>query len=110
MEIELKKQKDILSHQAHHDALTGLPNRTLFQDKLKQSIEFSKRKKTKTALLFIDLDGFKAIDLAAEREDKKKAVVALSLHDLQSVATTDIVELITYADHKQVMLIFVPRK
>ncbi|MAD41819.1 MAG: hypothetical protein CL623_05455 [Arcobacter sp.] len=62
MEIELKKQKDILSHQAHHDALTGLPNRTLFQDKLKQSIEFSKRKKTKTALLFIDLDHFKEIN------------------------------------------------
>ena len=62
MEITLKKQKDILSHQAHHDALTGLPNRILFQDRLEQSIQSSKRKKTKTALLFIDLDHFKEIN------------------------------------------------
>jgi len=62
MELELKKQKDIFIHQAHHDALTGLPNRVLFQDRLEQSIQSSKRKRTKTALLFIDLDHFKEIN------------------------------------------------
>lgn len=62
MEIAIKKQKDILIYQAHHDSLTGLPNRILFHDRLSLSIQTSKRNKTKTALLFIDLDHFKEIN------------------------------------------------
>jgi len=61
-EEELKKQKDILAHQAHHDALTGLPNRLLFNDRLGQAIEKAKRHESKVALLFIDLDHFKEIN------------------------------------------------
>jgi len=61
-EEELKKQKDILAHQAHHDALTGLPNRVLFNDRLEQAIEKAKRHESKVALLFIDLDHFKEIN------------------------------------------------
>ncbi|WP_229860196.1 putative bifunctional diguanylate cyclase/phosphodiesterase [Candidatus Sulfurimonas baltica] len=52
----------MLDHQAHHDALTGLPNRVLFNDRLSQAIEKSKRNKLKLALLFIDLDHFKEIN------------------------------------------------
>lgn len=59
---ELEEQKDILFHQAHHDILTGLPNRVLFNDRLKQGIEISKRNNTKLALFFIDLDHFKEIN------------------------------------------------
>ena len=59
---ELREQKNILNHQAHHDALTGLPNRTLFNDRLIHAIEEAKRKKSKFALLFIDLDHFKEIN------------------------------------------------
>ena len=62
IENELKKQKDILHHQAHHDALTGLPNRLLFSDKLEQTIQKAKRNNSKIALLFIDLDHFKEIN------------------------------------------------
>lgn len=61
-ESELKIQKDNLEHQAHHDALTGLPNRLLFNDRLEQSIERCKRYNKKLALLFIDLDRFKEIN------------------------------------------------
>ncbi len=61
-EKELKKQKDILDHQAHHDALTNLPNRALFNDRLEQGIEKAKRNKKSMALLFIDLDHFKEIN------------------------------------------------
>lgn len=61
-EYELEEQKDTLYYQAHHDALTGLPNRTLFQDRLEQAIEKAKRNKSKIALLFIDLDHFKEIN------------------------------------------------
>jgi diguanylate cyclase (GGDEF)-like protein/PAS domain S-box-containing protein len=61
-ESELKKQKDILAHQAYHDALTGLPNRLLFNDRLEQNIERIKRSGNKLALFFIDLDHFKEIN------------------------------------------------
>src|SRR5581483_10576434 len=47
---------------AHHDLLTGLPNRTLFQDRLQQAIAAAKRMQTRIAVLFIDLDRFKSIN------------------------------------------------
>lgn len=47
---------------AHHDALTGLPNRILAQEKAKEILTHTKCEKDKTALLFIDLDGFKTIN------------------------------------------------
>ena len=59
---EIKKQKDVLYDQAHHDALTGLPNRVLFNDRLEHGIEQAKRHKTEIALFFIDLDHFKQIN------------------------------------------------
>jgi diguanylate cyclase (GGDEF)-like protein/PAS domain S-box-containing protein len=62
IENKLAQQKDILHYQAHHDALTGLPNRTLFQDRLEQAIAKAKRNNSKVALLFIDLDHFKEIN------------------------------------------------
>ncbi len=61
-ENELLEQKSILNYQAHHDDLTGLPNRVLFHDRLTQSIEKAKRNNSKIALLFIDLDNFKEIN------------------------------------------------
>ncbi|WP_373001416.1 putative bifunctional diguanylate cyclase/phosphodiesterase [Sulfurimonas sp.] len=62
MQNELLDQKDILEHQATHDTLTGLPNRTLFNDRLEQSIQKAKRNGTNIALFFIDLDHFKEIN------------------------------------------------
>jgi len=59
---EIKRQKGILHHQAHHDALTGLPNRVLFEDRLEQAIKKAKRSFKKIAVLFIDLDNFKKIN------------------------------------------------
>ncbi|MEA3372404.1 MAG: EAL domain-containing protein [Campylobacterota bacterium] len=61
-EEKLLEQKNILNHQAHHDTLTELPNRALFNDRLEQGIEKAKRNKTNLALLFIDLDHFKQIN------------------------------------------------
>jgi diguanylate cyclase (GGDEF)-like protein len=58
----LIKQKEELDHQAHHDALTQLPNRLLFSDRLEQGIAKAKRNNSKLALLFIDLDHFKEIN------------------------------------------------
>jgi diguanylate cyclase (GGDEF)-like protein/PAS domain S-box-containing protein len=58
----LLEQAKQLEHQAHHDALTNLPNRTLFRDRLQQAIFHSKRNDKKFALFFIDLDRFKQIN------------------------------------------------
>lgn len=51
-----------LAHQAHHDALTGLPNRILFNELLSQTLAQARRKKSMLAVLFLDLDHFKLIN------------------------------------------------
>lgn len=63
---------------AFYDPLTGLENRRLFKDRLEQSIKQVRRNKTKMALLFIDLDGFKHINdtLGHDAGDELLVVVA----------------------------------
>jgi diguanylate cyclase (GGDEF)-like protein/PAS domain S-box-containing protein len=51
-----------LVHQALHDSLTGLPNRALLMDRLRQVLARSARHPSLTAVVFIDLDGFKDIN------------------------------------------------
>lgn len=57
-----KRDEERIRFQANYDMLTGLPNRTLFHDRLEQALTASKRHGAKVALMFIDLDGFKAIN------------------------------------------------
>ena len=59
---ELKKSQKRLIHIAHHDALTNLPNRILFQQQLERAMQRADRRDRKVALLFIDLDRFKNIN------------------------------------------------
>ena len=51
-----------IRHLAYHDALTGLPNRTLFMDRIDQAISRAKRESGKFAILYIDIDHFKVIN------------------------------------------------
>jgi diguanylate cyclase (GGDEF)-like protein/PAS domain S-box-containing protein len=51
-----------MAHSAQHDLLTGLPNRTLLNDRVSQAIAFAQRHRKKAAVLFLDLDGFKHIN------------------------------------------------
>lgn len=78
---ELRAQKNILDYQAHHDSLTGLPNRILFSDRLEQAITKAKRQKTEFAVLFIDLDRFKQINdsLGHSIGDKVLQIIAKRL-------------------------------
>ena len=57
-----KESQQHITHLATHDALTGLPNRTLLQDRIQQVIAHDRRQRARTALLFIDLDQFKTIN------------------------------------------------
>jgi diguanylate cyclase (GGDEF)-like protein len=59
---ERKALEDELVHRSLHDQLTGLPNRFLFQDRLKHALDRGHREDTPTCVLIIDLDGFKAIN------------------------------------------------
>ncbi|ACZ41363.1 diguanylate cyclase/phosphodiesterase with PAS/PAC and GAF sensor(s) [Thermobaculum terrenum ATCC BAA-798] len=57
-----KKLEDKLAYQAFHDALTGLPNRALFMDRLKGALARAKRYNSCCAVLFLDLDRFKHVN------------------------------------------------
>jgi diguanylate cyclase (GGDEF)-like protein/PAS domain S-box-containing protein len=59
---QAEKQRQTERQLAYHDMLTGLPNRQLFHDRLSEALTNSYRNLKKTALLFIDLDGFKAVN------------------------------------------------
>ena len=61
-ERQLRDNEARLRHQAHHDALTGLPNRVLFHDRLDHAMRKAHRTNTKVAVLFLDLDRFKNIN------------------------------------------------
>ncbi len=57
-----KQQQHMLELMAHYDPLTGLPNRTLFADRLLHAIAHSRREKSLLAICFLDLDGFKPVN------------------------------------------------
>jgi diguanylate cyclase (GGDEF)-like protein/PAS domain S-box-containing protein len=57
-----KQQLRQLDRIAHFDALTGLPNRTLLADRLQQAIAHSERHNQSLAVVYLDLDGFKAVN------------------------------------------------
>jgi diguanylate cyclase (GGDEF)-like protein/hemerythrin-like metal-binding protein/PAS domain S-box-containing protein len=59
---QLVKRQQILEVEANHDALTGLPNRRLLQDRLEQAIQRSKRGGHVLAVCYLDLDGFKLVN------------------------------------------------
>lgn len=66
-QLELSKQQaesvaSRMQYHAHHDALTGLPNRILLNDRIMRELAHARRQQTNVALLFLDLDRFKIIN------------------------------------------------
>ena len=62
MILQLNSARERARHLATHDQLTGLANRSLFQDRLSQAMSAARRGRHKLAVMFMDLDGFKGIN------------------------------------------------
>jgi diguanylate cyclase (GGDEF)-like protein len=60
--VERKRIERLLAHQALHDELTGLPNRTLFGDRLRLALSRLDRTESCLAVMLLDVDGFKAVN------------------------------------------------
>ncbi|HEY9147744.1 MAG TPA: diguanylate cyclase [Gammaproteobacteria bacterium] len=59
---ERKAMEEQIQHMAHYDALTELPNRALFSDRLEQAMRRAERDRNEIAVLFVDLDRFKPVN------------------------------------------------
>ncbi|MBF0621220.1 MAG: EAL domain-containing protein [Magnetococcales bacterium] len=92
---EALQQKDILAEklrqQAEYDALTGLPNRALFHDRLKQAVLLCERNKNVGALLFIDLDRFKWVNDTLGHKAGDQLLIDVSQRLCHCVRRTDTV-------------------
>jgi len=87
----MERQKD-LHHIANHDALTGLPNRMMLNDRLAQEIKKNERLKDKVLLVvFIDLDGFKAVNDTFGHDAGDEVLIQAAKRFTQSVRASDTV-------------------
>lgn len=88
---ERKKNEQLINHMAYHDALTDLPNRILFHERLIDILQSAKKKNDTFALLFIDLDRFKNINDTLGHRMGDLLLMAVSKRLLYSVAKEHIV-------------------
>ena len=87
---ERKRLEDELRHQAFHDALTGLANRALFEDRLSHALARVRRSHLSLAVVFLDLDDFKTINdsLGHVRGDELLRAVAIRIQETLRPADT----------------------
>lgn len=88
---EHKRAEERSRHLAHHDSLTGLPNRLLFHDRLAQEIALAKRSSRQFALLFLDLDKFKAVNDSLGHNAGDELLKAVATRIRQQVRESDTV-------------------
>ena len=76
---------------ATHDALTGLPNRFMFNELLNQAMQSARRYPREIAVMFIDLDGFKQINDSLGHEAGDKLLQELAIRFRQALRSSDVV-------------------
>jgi diguanylate cyclase (GGDEF)-like protein/PAS domain S-box-containing protein len=75
---ERRRYEDALTHEAHHDALTGLPNRRLFEDVLNEKLYSASLDDSPHALFYLDLDRFKLINDTCGHQAGDRVLIELS--------------------------------
>ncbi len=88
---KVQETRDELHYQALHDPLTGLPNRTLFMDRMHHAIARAARRGTPMSVLYLDLDGFKAVNDTRGHEAGDDVLVAVASHLKRSLRAEDAV-------------------
>ena len=88
---ERKALEESLAHRASHDALTGLPNRSLLTERLAQALSRAERKGWRVVLLFMDLDNFKVVNDSMGHEAGDRLLVAVAERLRRAVRPEDTV-------------------
>ena len=88
---ERKRMEQQLNYMATHDALTGLPNRLMFNQLLNQAIRSAQRHKRQLAVFFIDLDRFKAINDSLGHEAGDRLLKEMAKRFKKSLRAVDVV-------------------
>jgi diguanylate cyclase (GGDEF)-like protein len=89
--VDARQTREELRILAYHDTLTGLPNRNLLQDRLGVAIAHARRQSTRLAVLFLDLDDFKAVNDSFGHAFGDRVLVALADRVRASVRAGDTV-------------------
>src|SRR5260370_4500 len=90
--IDITQRKNAerqIVHQAYHDALTGLPNRMLFYDRLTQALNLARRDERGLAVLFLDLDQFKLVNDTLGHAAGDRLLVEIARRLQNTVRNTD---------------------
>ena len=87
--IDRKQAETELARLAHYDALTGIPNRLLFNDRLDRALQRAVRGDYPFALLYVDLDGFKAVNDSHGHDVGDKLVQGIAQRLNQCIRRTD---------------------
>jgi diguanylate cyclase (GGDEF)-like protein/PAS domain S-box-containing protein len=88
---ELKEAEARVTHMAYHDALTGLPNRELFQESLLLAVERARRDQTSIGVLYLDLDNFKHLNDTLGHHAGDQLLVGLAERLRRSTRDVDLV-------------------
>lgn len=89
--LELNTQRQYLHEVAHHDALTGLPNRILLEDRIEQALISVRRDKAEIAVMLVDLDDFKPVNDKYGHDIGDKLLQECSARMLTCIRETDTV-------------------
>ncbi len=85
----IKENEERLEELAHFDQLTGLPNRLLFHDRLRSSMARTRRQKSYLVVMYVDLDGFKAVNDTLGHEAGDQLLVRAATHLRASIRDDD---------------------
>jgi diguanylate cyclase (GGDEF)-like protein/PAS domain S-box-containing protein len=88
---ELRRKDEQIRHQAYHDALTDLPNRSLLIDRLERAIASVARHGTSVATLFIDLDRFKVVNDSMGHHEGDKMLQVIAQRIVETIRKSDTV-------------------